>query len=375
VGTPILFSPDNVRNVLVQLPSVAALLPDPAVEGEPSDAFPGVLRKTEREVYRWIANTHYEHLADAVLHLERVHAAGCTFGSLLRTRDREQFVSLTAEVFVADDLLRRGYDVKTVQRSDQVSPDLLVVIDGVDVAVEVYSPRELLAVDAWVRKVSDLLNYLDVKASYASSVDTKLEQQIPPERERLDPWAPAKILDETGEAVLAEITHDVEDALNALRPFAKDYRHGATPLLTTVEFDEVEAAPDAGPRRSRSISYPGLAATHPPACSGEPSSAPSGRRNGGKRKVSPPRHAFSSSTSWAPKSRRISPTAPTSARPSRHSKTSTRATTGSTPSPSWSAPSRKASPQSLPSRTTPHSQPTRSMPWSAAHIPPNRELW
>jgi hypothetical protein len=56
VRTPILFSPNNVRNVLGRLPSVAALLPDPAVEGVPSDAFPGVLRKTEREVYRWIAN-------------------------------------------------------------------------------------------------------------------------------------------------------------------------------------------------------------------------------------------------------------------------------------------------------------------------------
>jgi hypothetical protein len=75
------------------------------------------------------------------------------FGSLLSTRDREQFVSLTAEVLVADDFLRRGYEVQTVQRSDQVSPDLLVVVDGLDVAVEVYSPRELLAVDAWVKEV------------------------------------------------------------------------------------------------------------------------------------------------------------------------------------------------------------------------------
>src|SRR6266498_4753407 len=131
MGTPILFSPENVRNVLVKLPSVAALLPDPALEGEPSDAFPGVLRKTQREVYRWIANTHYEHLADAVVHLERVHAAGCTFGSLLTTRDREQFVSLTAEVLVADDLLRRGYAVSTIPRSDRVSPDLHVVADEI----------------------------------------------------------------------------------------------------------------------------------------------------------------------------------------------------------------------------------------------------
>ena len=263
MGTPILFSPENVRNVLVKLPSVAALLPDPAFEGEPSDAFPGVLRKTQREVYRWIANTHYQHLADAVLHLERVHAAGCTFGSLLSTRDREQFVSLTAEVLVADDFLRRGYDVQTVQRSDQVSPDLLVVVDGMDVAVEVYSPRELLAVDAWVKEVSDLLNYIDVKASYASSVQTKLEQQIPPDRTPFDPWAHAKMLDETGGAVLAHITRDVEDALAGLRSFAETYRHDGTPLLTTVELDDVEEAPDAGPLRRGTIGYPGFSGYSP----------------------------------------------------------------------------------------------------------------
>lgn len=263
MGTPILFSPENVRNVLVKLPSVAALLPDPALEGEPSDAFPGVLRKTQREVYRWIANTDYEHLADAVRHLERVHAAGCTFGSLLSTRDREQFVSLTAEVLVADDFLRRGYEVQTVQRSDQVSPDLLVVVDGLDVAVEVYSPRELLAVDAWVKEVSDLLNYVDVKASYASSVQTKLEQQIPPDRTPLDPWAHAKILDETGGAMLTQITSDVEGALAALHSFAKTYRHDDTPLLTSVELDDVEEAPDAGPLRRGTIGYPGFSGYSP----------------------------------------------------------------------------------------------------------------
>jgi hypothetical protein len=100
VSTAILFSPANVERVLSGLPSVAPLLPDPSVEGVPSEAFPGVLRKTHREVYRWIANTHYQHLADAVVHLERVHAAGCAFGSLLKTHDREQFISLTAEVLL-----------------------------------------------------------------------------------------------------------------------------------------------------------------------------------------------------------------------------------------------------------------------------------
>lgn len=263
MGTPILFSPANVRDVLVRLPSVAGLLPDPAVEGEPSNAFPGALRKTRREVYRWIANTHYEHLSRAVLHLERVHAAGCSFGRLLSTRDREQFVSLTAEVLVADDFMRRGYDVHTLQRSNQVSPDLLVVVDGLDVAVEVYSPRELLAVDHWVREISDLLNYADVKASYVSSVQTELKPEFLRDRTPVDPWAHATMLDETGAAVLAQITSDVEDALAGLRSLAKTYRHEGAPLLTTVKLDDVEQAPGNGPLRRGTISYPGFGGYSP----------------------------------------------------------------------------------------------------------------
>jgi hypothetical protein len=88
VGTPILFSIATVKETLDRLPSVVARLPDLEREGVASQAFPDTHRKTRREVYRWIANTHYDHLADAVDHLERTHAAGCTFGELLRTRDR-----------------------------------------------------------------------------------------------------------------------------------------------------------------------------------------------------------------------------------------------------------------------------------------------
>jgi len=263
VSTAILFSPTGVARVLAGLPSVAALLPNPALEGEQSEAFPGVLRKTDREVYRWIANTHYEHLVEAVEHLERVHAAGCRFGNLLTTRDREQFVSHTAEVLVADDLLRRGFTVSTVPRSSKASPDLHVTGDGIDVVVEVYSPRELTAVDEWVHEVSDLLNYVDVRASYSSSVDTTLEQSIPPQRSPLDPWAPAEMLARTREEVIAQISHDVEAALRELRPLGKVYRHHGTPLLTTVELNDVQPAPDLGPARRGTISYPGFGGYSP----------------------------------------------------------------------------------------------------------------
>ena len=109
--TAILFSPDDVRRVLAAAPSVAALVPDPADEALPTEAF-AELRETERELYRWIANTHFEHLATAVIQLKEVHATGVTFEQLLKTRSRDQFVSLTTEMFVAHDLLRRGYDAR-----------------------------------------------------------------------------------------------------------------------------------------------------------------------------------------------------------------------------------------------------------------------
>jgi hypothetical protein len=264
VSTPILFSPDNVRGVLANLPSVAALLPDPAEEGVDSEAFPGVLRKTEREVYRWLANTHYEHLAEVVPVLERVHAAGCSFGSLLTTRDREQFVSHRDEILVADDLLRRGFGVSTIPLAATVTPDLRVTGDGIDVAVEVYSPRELLAVDAWVHEVTDLLSYTDVRASYRSSVETRVDQTIPPHGDPVpDPWATAEMLSRTREEVSARIAHDVEAALRKLAPLTESYAHPDTPLVTTVEVYDVERAPEAGSARHGTVSYPGFSGYSP----------------------------------------------------------------------------------------------------------------
>jgi hypothetical protein len=255
--TAILFSPDDVRRVLAAAPSVAALVPDPADEGLPTEAF-AELRKTERELYRWIANTHFEHLATAVVQLEEVHAAGVTFEQLLKTRSRDQFVSLTTEMFVAHDLLRRGYDVTTIPRSRESSPDLHVRGDGVDLVLEVYSPRELLAVDAWLHEVGDLLNYVDIAASYDWRIATDFSIAGAPEHLKHDPWAPQKMLESTRAAVIADIARDVEDALGELRPLEAEYRHAATSMVTKLEVTNVRSAAAIGPMRHGTFSYPGF---------------------------------------------------------------------------------------------------------------------
>ena len=221
-GTPILFPPSRVKAVLADMPTVAALVRDPEDEGDDSQAFPGVLRKTERELYRWIANTHYGQLVEPVVQLEHVHAAGCRFGPMLRTRSRELFVSLSAEVFVAYDLLRRGYAAETIERADSRTPDLKISGDEIDMAVEVYSPRELRAVGDWTHEVTDLLQYVDVRASFDSNVSTVIEPSIPPNREQLDPWAHDKMLEGTRAKVMTEISRDVEEALRDLRPLEKE---------------------------------------------------------------------------------------------------------------------------------------------------------
>ena len=260
--TPILFSPTDVRRVLRRAPSVAALVPDPADEGLPSEAF-AELRTTERELYRWIANTHYEHLATAVAQLEGVHAAGATFGQLLKTRSRDQFVSLTTEMLVAHDLLRRGYDVTTIPRSGKSSPDLHVRGDGVDLVLEVYSPRELLAVDAWLHEVGDLLNYVDIAASYDWRIATDFSIAGAPESMQRDPWAPQKMLEPTRAAVIADIARDFEDALSELRQLEAEYHHPGTSMVTKLEVTNVRPAPATGPTRHGTFSYPGFSGYRP----------------------------------------------------------------------------------------------------------------
>jgi hypothetical protein len=257
--TSILFSPVGVERVLADLPTVAALLPKPEVEGAVSEAFPA-LRKTDREVYRWLANTHYEGLAEALVRLERVYAAGCTFDGLLATRSRSQFDGHLGELLVADDLLRRGYKVTTVPRSARAGPDLHVEGDGIDLAVEVYSPREFVAVEDWVAEVKDLLNQIDVAASYHSHVETMIERGTWPGP---DPWRFAEMLRRTHDDVLTAITKDVEEHLRALRPLDGEYRHEGTPILTTVKVEDVHAAPACGAIREGGIGYPGFGGYSP----------------------------------------------------------------------------------------------------------------
>ena len=72
-------------------------------------------------------------------------------------------------------------------------------------------------------------------------------------RNDFDPWAPDTFLEQTGEEIFAEIGEDVENALAELSRLHKVYRHGDTPLETTVEIEDVERSSELGPARFGSL--------------------------------------------------------------------------------------------------------------------------
>jgi hypothetical protein len=172
----ILFRADHFEGVLAGLPTIPASLPPPATEGTESTAFPG-MRKTRREIYRLLSNDHYEHLVEALRILETVHAAGLSFGHLLSTTGRQMFSSLLDEALAAEHFLLRGYDVATIQRTGLQTPDLHVKGTGVEMAIEVYSPREWLEIEEWMGRLLQFLKYSDVPRNYRARARTRVAQR------------------------------------------------------------------------------------------------------------------------------------------------------------------------------------------------------
>lgn len=172
--TAYLFDPSDVVQVLRGLPSLGAALGDPAREGEPSTAFP-LARKSERQIYRILANDHYEHLAELLRSLDYCLARGFTQPSLLRTRARSNFDSAVSELGAAEHFLLRGFVIEglDVQRSSEPVPEFLASQGELQIAVEVYRPVEWEGLPALTDQLVETLKSLDVPLDYRFEVQVE----------------------------------------------------------------------------------------------------------------------------------------------------------------------------------------------------------
>jgi len=138
---PYLFDPDRVREVLATFPALAAEL-RPEGEGVVAEAFTGI-RKSERQLYRVLGNTHYDHLVELLEALDSCMASGYKQPRLLRTRARSSFAPDLAELRVVEHFVLGGCEIAGFDDSKANSsvPDLLATTSaGLRVAVEVYCP-------------------------------------------------------------------------------------------------------------------------------------------------------------------------------------------------------------------------------------------
>src|SRR5438874_3542177 len=82
--TCFLFDPASVLDTLKSFPYLAAEL-DPENEGTKAESF-ARLRKSPRQIYRVLGNTHYEHLTELLEALDTCIAHGFRQPRLLSTR-------------------------------------------------------------------------------------------------------------------------------------------------------------------------------------------------------------------------------------------------------------------------------------------------
>jgi hypothetical protein len=171
-----LFSPSSVSGLLEDLPNLRERVGSPVREGVNSDAYPGA-RRTERQIYRILSNTHYKHLRQLLRSIDRCISRGFVPPKLLTTRSRSQFDSRLAEVGVAEHLLRNGYQLEAMEHVGRV-PEFLARGHGHELAVEVYRPRSREGIDELMDSLQDAIKNLDEPFDYSFDVSVKQLEQF-----------------------------------------------------------------------------------------------------------------------------------------------------------------------------------------------------
>jgi hypothetical protein len=263
-----LFDPVEVADVLTRLPHLCAAIPDPAEEGEESVAFPG-MRKSERQLYRVLSNVHYEHLDALLRSLDFCIGRGFTQPTILRTRARAAFAPALSEVYVAEHLLRRTFEIEGLdltKRSDPV-PEFIAGKGSLSIAVEVYTPLEWEGLDQLMDELSSPIKNLDLPLDYRFEVRVEQLEQFDAAHRHLfiHPGELARGLDaQTRERIATPLLDEVERRLrggeHGLR-VVHDER--ALNIAVRLEVDEIEQSRERLPARWGVISPPGLSGYAP----------------------------------------------------------------------------------------------------------------
>lgn len=264
-----LFDPGSVARTLAGLPHLAAVLGDPHREGEPATNLPGA-RKSARELYRVLGNTHYAHLAQLLATLDACVGAGFTQPTLLRTRGRRPFVEAIAELHTAEHFRRSGHRITGFDETKAGGsvPDILVETNGVIAVVEVYCPQAWPGLAAYTQAIGDRVKNLDRGIDFEFRIEHAQLEQFGPGM-RLLQLHPAELSDGLNEQTRLQAVDSLVAELDAsldagTAPRARVELPGIN-LFTTVELEAVVPASSPLPARGGVISGPSFGGYRPEA--------------------------------------------------------------------------------------------------------------
>lgn len=262
-----LFDPNAVVPTIAGLSHLASLLGDPRLEGEPAANLPGA-RKSGRELYRVLGNTHYEHLARLLETLDACAGAGFTQPELLRTRGRRPFVEGLGELHAAEHFRRQGRPISGFddKKGNDPVPDILVEGDGITAVVEVYCPRAWPGLGAYTDAIRDRVKNLDRGVDFEFRIDHEQLERFGPGMHllHLHPGDLSDGLDEpTRLQAISELIRELEAALDAGTPPQVTYQFTQLNLGTTIELTTVASSGTPVPARAGVTSGPAVG-THRP---------------------------------------------------------------------------------------------------------------
>lgn len=264
-----LFDPTASVAALADYPDLAAAT-DPRREGFEADWLEG-MRKSERQLYRVLGNTHYEHLTELLIALD--YCLGCGFNqpTLLRSRGRSPFAAALAELRVAEHFARLGASVDgydDIKGGDRV-PDLLVGRDGYTLAVEVYCPLVWDNLETFCDELTSTVKNIDLPWDFRFELGFE-QLNVFDERHRLLHLHPAELNDALADGRSAALVGAVAEALAAClddppASVAVEEIVDDMNLKIKLALDDVALTQERLPARFGVISGPNVSAYRPEA--------------------------------------------------------------------------------------------------------------
>jgi hypothetical protein len=260
---PYLFSPYEVRNELSAYPALAAKL-RPEKEGIEAEWFERV-RKGERQVYRVLGNTHYEHLTKLLEALNSCLERGFEQPRLLRTRARSSFGPDLGELGVAEHFLLAGCSIEGFDDSkgEEPVPDLRATTkSGFRVGVEVYSPMAFEHLDRFTDDLRSGIKNIDRPYDFVFDLEFHKLVEFNPDTMKLAYLLPCVLDAKLGEnrrgvALVESILGELSERLD--NPGDKvEIVHDEPELNLRIELKltHIELTPDRLPAREGCFGYP-----------------------------------------------------------------------------------------------------------------------